>query len=81
MLLMHQLGGVVALQMRGPHCTRLNVIPSAMKAVVRQGFSLAEILFCRSACLYGQKGGGQSRRQTVQLGQNFKGRQNKSSCS
>jgi hypothetical protein len=42
---------------------------------------LAEIFFCRSACLYGQTGEGQSRRQTVQLGQNFKRLPNKSYCS
>jgi hypothetical protein len=37
-------------------------------------FPLAEIFFCRSACcLSGQMGGRQLHRQTVQLGQNFKG--------
>jgi hypothetical protein len=41
-------------------------------------FPLAVIFFCRSACLSGQTGGGQLHRQTVQLGQNFKGLQNKS---
>jgi hypothetical protein len=35
-------------------------------------FPLAEIFFCRSACLSGQTGGGQLRWQTVQLVQNFK---------
>jgi hypothetical protein len=40
-------------------------------------FPLAVIFFCRSTCLSGQTGGGQWRRQTVQLGQNFKGSQTK----
>jgi hypothetical protein len=44
-------------------------------------FSLAVIFFCWSGCLSGQTGGGQLGRQTVQLGQNFKGLQNKSYCS
>jgi hypothetical protein len=41
-------------------------------------FPLAEIFFCRFACLSGQTGGGQSLRQTVQLEQNFKALPNKS---
>jgi hypothetical protein len=44
-------------------------------------FPLAEIFFCRSAYLSGQTGGGQLSRQTVQLGQNFRGLPNKSYCS
>jgi hypothetical protein len=44
-------------------------------------FPLAEIFFCRSACLSGQTGGGQSRGQTVQLVQNFKGLPNQNYCS
>jgi hypothetical protein len=44
-------------------------------------FPLAVIFFCRFACLSRQTGGGQSHRQTVQLGQNFKGLPNKSYCS
>jgi hypothetical protein len=44
-------------------------------------FPLAEIFFYRSACLSGQTGGGQSRGQTVQLVQNFKGLPNQSYCS
>jgi hypothetical protein len=40
-------------------------------------FPLAEIFFCLSACLSGQTGGGQSSRQTLQLGLNFKGLPNK----
>jgi hypothetical protein len=39
---------------------------------VESVFSLAKIFFCRSGCLSGQTGGGQSHKQTVQLGQNFK---------
>jgi hypothetical protein len=44
-------------------------------------FPLAVIFFCRFACLSRQMGGGQSHRQTVQLGQNFKVLPNKSYCS
>jgi hypothetical protein len=43
-------------------------------------FPLAVIFFCRFACLSRQTGGGQSHRQTVQLGQNFKGLPNKNYC-
>jgi hypothetical protein len=50
-------------------------------SVVKCIFPLAEIFFCRSACLSGQTGGGQSRRQTVQLVQNFKGLPNQRYCS
>jgi hypothetical protein len=69
-----------------PNCTwSLNYSVLVYSCGDRKGmipiFPLAEIFFCRSACLSGQTGGGLSSRQTVQLGQNFRGLPNISYCS